>query len=756
MLDTMKFGLAIESHADTRGFKQTLDGISGVARAALKPITIPIQIARGGLGLLRDINLGLRPAVDALDRFLTRGAGLEGIQRAFGRQSGLVGNRAEYAARSLQAAALGTIRWGEAMRLANKGLSDNFSLKQIEQVFKFARSKATAEGEAGIENIAGGLLQALGMGSGKVLKQFGIDLGDVEESYARIKGAGAFDDLPFAERRAVIIAAAMEKMGVEAKRLKPAWNDTGILWQQIKTQVGDSVDKLTLSVVKSGALKNALSGVRDVLGGITRHFEQGGSFGELFFGKGKSGGLLGGLKAVFLDAGEALGKSILRGVIGAILEIRRIMQGDLGSKMISAGKSALNWTGSLMDELPSGGQWLVGGGRRFNERDRIQNAGDFVGQLRGTGARDSIGEYIEKKRIELLELFGTIRQVGVLPLLGLGNPRPSATPLMGRAAPQSPGLLEGAGMGMNAAWRGLIHGIQRTWKMSTGQGDIGPLKLSMGGPPVNPFLAMRQAVGAAAMGGFLPDFGSGIFDALQRYHDQTGGGDNWQRSGDWWKAFQEEMPGGMPGQVSAEAAAMLRMGINPAQFQHSDRWRGTQRAAMTRLQQRLRRISGGDIRTQLGRQAVSDVGAAIRQIVAQGGVLNPGDRQRMIERRRRQLQDEATRGTKLEISGIDDALTGDAMTREANRRIVRRRGLGVEVDEALEAQIRKDVQEDYRRTGKIGATTDISHRDRENAAHSALTAKNTGDINETLKQIMGLIGGLASQIGVNAAMLPRG
>jgi hypothetical protein len=75
--------LKISAQDDTRsGLNSVLSNISSLARGAIKPITIPLQIARGGLGLLRDIQMGLLPTIRDGDQFYHQVLGSEGIAAA--------------------------------------------------------------------------------------------------------------------------------------------------------------------------------------------------------------------------------------------------------------------------------------------------------------------------------------------------------------------------------------------------------------------------------------------------------------------------------------------------------------------------------------------------------------------------------------------------------------------------------------------------------------------------------------------------
>jgi len=80
----LNFGLRISAQDDTQSaLRSAASGLAAFARTAIKPIEIPLQIARSSLGLFRDIDLGLRPLISGIDSFITRGSGLDAIQKSF-------------------------------------------------------------------------------------------------------------------------------------------------------------------------------------------------------------------------------------------------------------------------------------------------------------------------------------------------------------------------------------------------------------------------------------------------------------------------------------------------------------------------------------------------------------------------------------------------------------------------------------------------------------------------------------------------
>lgn len=378
---TLNFGLKIGAQDDTqRGISSALSSITAFARTAVKPITIPIRIAQGTLGLMRDINLGLAPVVRAIDATITRGGALEVQQKAFESLTGRSGRRAEYLARRLQDASQGTLRLGEAMALANRAMSTGMGIDQLAVAIEFIGKKAVATGKdarQALDTVITGLIR----GSTLFLDDFGIlvdGLEGVKRTFDSIHGRGAFEALGPAAQKAETVRQAIEEMRGQMGRLNISGRETVFLYEGIKTQIGDSVDKLVLAVAKSDAMKGALIGVRDTLAGISQHFEdinpatgKKGTFGELFFGKGKSGGIFGLLKAGLMDAGEALGRGMVGGALLAAAEILRFLspskiEASAGQKIIDdvnsfkgldLGPKAINWLGGLIE---AGRRWSTG------------------------------------------------------------------------------------------------------------------------------------------------------------------------------------------------------------------------------------------------------------------------------------------------------------------------------------------------------------------------------------------------------------
>ncbi len=322
--NTMQFGLRIGATDDTRGgLRSALASVQGFMRSAVKPIQIPIQIARGGLGLLRDINLGLAPLVRGLDTIIERGAAVEVQQKAFQSLTGETGRNADRLANSIVKAASGTVTLARGMQIANRAVASGMSLDQLRTAVEFISKFSVAIGKDAGESL-NTVITGLARGSTLFLDDFGILVDGVDKvkaDFDAIKGSGAFEQLAPAAQKAEIVRQAIAEMAAKTKGLGVSGRELSFVWQGLKNQISDGVDGIVATISKTGALREALAGVRDVLAGINEHFRGGGSFKEIFFGKGDSGGLLGIAKGALVDAGSAIGRGILGGLLKGIAAI---------------------------------------------------------------------------------------------------------------------------------------------------------------------------------------------------------------------------------------------------------------------------------------------------------------------------------------------------------------------------------------------------------------------------------------------------
>lgn len=321
MGNEFQVGVRISAKDDTQSaLKSVLAGVSSfAARVALKPITLPLKVAQGSLGFLRDINLGLRPVVESMDRLIQRGSGLQVVRKSFEALTGKTGDGATRLAQEIVAAANGGIRLAEAMQIANRAGS-TINLKDLKTAVEFISKKAITTGKdagAALDTVITGLIR----GSTLFLDDFGIlvdGMDGVKRTFDAIKGSGAFDALGPAAQKAETIRQAIAEMQQQMGKIGVSGKETIFVYTAIKNQIGNVVDRMFATIAGSKALKDVLTGTRDVLGGITEHFEKGGSFKDLIFGKGGSNGLAGIASGLLLDIGESVGRGVGGGVLKAL------------------------------------------------------------------------------------------------------------------------------------------------------------------------------------------------------------------------------------------------------------------------------------------------------------------------------------------------------------------------------------------------------------------------------------------------------
>lgn len=317
----LTFALRISAQDQTRtGLRSALSGLQSFARTAIKPITVPLKLGMAGVRALRDFNLGLRPLIAGMDDLIERGAALEVQQKSFAALTGTRGAATQRLAGTIQRAAAGTIRLAEAMQIANRALGSGLNMQQLVTAIDFISKKSITTGRSAREALDK-VITGLARGSTLFLDDFGIlvdGIDGVRTAFDRIRGAGAFDQLGPAAQKAEIIRAAIAEMAGQMTRMGVTGRETIFVWSQIKNQVGDATDKLILAIAKSRAMREALRGLRDLLGGLEKHFAGGGGFGQLLFGKEGKGGALRVLGAGLVDLGENLGRAVGGGLLKAL------------------------------------------------------------------------------------------------------------------------------------------------------------------------------------------------------------------------------------------------------------------------------------------------------------------------------------------------------------------------------------------------------------------------------------------------------
>jgi hypothetical protein len=586
---SLRLGTKDDSQAGLRSFSSS---VLGTVRSLSKPITIPLKIAGAGLGLLRDINLGLKPLVEGIDGIIERGTALDATRRSFISLVGGGAKSADQLAERLVAASHGTLRIGQAMELANRSIIAGIdAARDLPTILDFASKKAVTTGmdvASSLERI----IMGLSRGSPAILDDFNLlvnGLDGVKESYDQVKGKGAWEQLGPAAQKAEVIRQALEDMQRQLGRIGIRGTETVFVWKQIKTEIGNATDKLMAAVGRSDTLRDALRGVRDTLSGITRHFETGGSLGELLFGKkdSKSGGLFGGLKAGLLDAGEALGRGIIGGILKAISAMPELFKAAWSS--IKAGVTELWRELSPVDTEALKQNW---------DSFKLGLGNLWSGMKRTPG-----------------KLAGGV-QIGA------------------EAFKEDPaGAAKGAILGARLAGVSMLRGFQRAWALISGGEDPGVLdsrewlKQHRGGATTQPagvgtgygfgLGAIPSALTAAAMGQGGKSFFDWAGETGERFLSGGVLGGNW-RSSEWWEQWQKEYPPGggryIPGVPPPEAKGMRLTAAGV----------GSRERNIRRLDREIKQeeaLSHREARKAAGEQA--------RELYRQGYEVTPEDRARL-------------------------------------------------------------------------------------------------------------------------------
>ncbi|MFH1417261.1 MAG: hypothetical protein ABII12_03125 [Planctomycetota bacterium] len=586
-MSELNFGIRIGARDDSQGIlRGALSGFQSFARTVARPITIPLRVAGKGLAILRDINLGLAPIVRGLDNIIERGTGLEVVRKSFESLTGTGGRQAEQLARQMVQAANGTLRYAKAMQIANRALSSGLNIQQILTTLDFISKKAITTGisaETAIDKVITGLAR----GSVLFLDDFGLVVDGLEgitRAYDGIKGAGAFDDLGPAAQKAAIVNQAITEMRQQLGRIGVTGNETIFIWQGLKNQMGDAVDKLFMAVGRSESLKNVLKGARDVVAGMVKHLEGGGSLGDLLWGKegGKSGGLFGFLKAGILDLGEVLGRGILGGLLKGVSQLPALF--DFGWQKI---KEAWSWA---MDELPkaitAGLSWLKT---------------DFLPALKQT-LIDTY-QWIIGSLADLFSWFGDEWEIlkDQFSRDGMFDP--------GSIYPQGKTLYE-------AQQRAEKEGNAMRRRPSGMDG-------SQGYPTMTLPFSLAQVLPIAAMGGGKK--------SLAELAGEKGGellkggilGPERSRTGTWWDDYKKEFSS--PAQPKEERAPISF--LDPASFPLGQRTRLRARREQARLERKMNTLDQSD--APLNRQADRMTTLAIADLRRMGRDIRPGDRKRI-------------------------------------------------------------------------------------------------------------------------------
>lgn len=687
----LSFGLRIDAEDNTRrGLSSSLSGITGFLRAAVKPVTIPVRIARGGLGLLRDFNLGLAPAfrfaARGLTNLLERGGELEVRQKAFQSLTGKNTLGANYMARSLQQASRGMLGFADAMAIGNRWLSSGGNFKQLGTAIEFVSKKSVATGKdakQALDTVITGLVR----GSTLFLDDYGIlvdGIDGVKRTFDKIHGSGAFDSLGPAAQKAEIVRQAIGEMNDQMGKINVSGRETIFISSRIKNQIGDSVDKLLLMAAKSETVKEAFRGVRDMIDGITNHLEGGGSLTELIFGKGQSGGIFGIIKGGLLDAGEALG----RGIFGGLLKGIGLIGGLLVSGFVRLKSEVADlWdgfkakAGEALDRFPAIAKDAfaeVIDTIKFLPQAMKDVFGPFIGEL-----KDALSVGVGWLKDAFSDFRNWLKEK--LPIV-FGDEEPAPPPST------DPGILGAAMSGMGSAWNGFWKGIGNAWDFITGGSGGSVTPVARAPFPSNPLLAAAAAAQFAAYGS-TGGGASGFFSRIGKAGEGilSGGIFGGQsRARDALQSFMEEFPA----KVSTDPRATSTTRPSDYQLTMHARLSALRRAGVLRAQ--IRNIDQGGAFTR--QQALRDTAEEVARLRGEGFLIRPRDRREIFERMLRRRQDEASGPINDELEKIGARVRASDLRREKNRERLGGARAGYEYGERIR---RDEAEQELMQTAKL-------------------------------------------------------
>jgi len=680
----MSFSIAIGAKDQTKGaLSQALSGFRSFASTISKPLTISLKVGQAGLGLLRDINLGLRPLVSGLDNLIEKGSALEVVRKSFESLTGTAGRQSDMMARRIVNAASGTLQLADAMRVANRALGSGLQYNQLLTAIEFIGKKSITTGKdarAAIDTVITGLSR----GSTLFLDDFGILVDGIEgvkRSFDGIKGAGAFDSLGPAAQKAETVRQAVVEMQQQMGKIGVSGNETVFIFQGLKNQISDAVDSLTAGIAKSEGLSSALKEMRDVAAGLTAHFEAGGGLWDVIFGKGeeqggKSGGILGVLKAGVMDLGELAGRSILGGVLKGI---------SLIPQAFTALKDAFV---NLFGELKPIVVGAIKEGVGFLKQE-LQPVLNLLNELRG-GVTEQAESWLSRLLVGENGL-----PTGLGKSLGIGDSRGRPKTIPGamietfEEASKRPGdipaaTIQGATAGLKAMFRGFGYALDTLM----GNPPKNPQPMELPGPismlgSGNPHLMALQVMGLGSMAQKKKK--ETLFQLFGSLGDKLLGGgikgDRESRVAAEFRAFKEDFA---PPDEKNDRESMLARGEQamPLTLRSQDLIR--QQIAMQRRRLRNLMVGGAGAR----QEALKRTGERIAGLRRQGFSVAPSDRRRIFQELLKEATEERAKPVREGIEGMEARLRGSREARSARQTATliqerRRLGLGGNLQESL-------------------------------------------------------------------------
>jgi len=360
--------MVISARDQSQGaIRSALGGLARFTRVATRPVTMPLQVGTAAirsLGRLGLAGLGvqsIRQIGGALDGLIEKGARLGVVRQNFEALTGLGGERADLLARVLRDSAHGALSLGRSLEVVNKGLAAGLTRRQLADIFDFGARKGLAIGERPADLIAS-LVDAIATGKTRMLDDLALLRDGVEgvaAAFDVLHGKGAFEGLSKSQQTAQVAASVVRDMKLQLVGLGVSGRETAFAWMRIKSEMADARDKLAAALVGSRAFRDVLGGVGTILKGLERHFQGGGTLGQIFFGRNGAPGLFQVAGAGLRDLGGAVGGGIAS-AFGTVVDRLKAIAEDLPNRIRAGLGELIDVLRRLLAPLDRFGRWLTG------------------------------------------------------------------------------------------------------------------------------------------------------------------------------------------------------------------------------------------------------------------------------------------------------------------------------------------------------------------------------------------------------------
>jgi len=644
------FSYRIGAEDDSRsGIESALSSLRGFSTKATELVSVPFKFGGAALGFLRDFNLGLKPLLGGLDSILDTGLRLEAQQKSFEALTGKQGKQARDLAKSLVAAANGTLTLAKAQQIANRALASNIQFDQLGTLFDFASRKSITTGKDPGQ-VIDTLVTGLARGSTLFLDDFGIlvdGIDGVRRTFDAINGNGAFDALGPAAQKAEIIRQALAEMNQQMGNIGVTGKESFFVLEGIKNSLKSSLNQLIAAVARSKDLRAMLAGVQSIVGGTVDHLEKGGSLSELLFGKkgGKSGGLLGIGGAVLTDAGVLLGK----GFVGVLFQaIER-----LGKPIAAIFDSTISRFETIWTEIKSDIAGVFG-----QVKDRLSKYLNHGGGVAGMLPAGIINDVVESfsggsgsgfspvDNAKQSGFFSSILSMFATP------PQDKSRPLMERVFEMIEYRVR--------FWLGYPIAPREEYDRRTG------LPMAFGGG-TTPATFVRSAIASSVFASTGSSSSAGKFfqsigaEGRRLIAEATGFNQTRKEIG----LFRSDFPN-----ASTDKAGLKPLVDPDSLIPLTQTERMRRRRERNRIAETIDLMESGNrgVRAEARRRAID----RIRRLRAEGRDVLPSDRRRIFDEEFKRTVKDATDPLRQQIQRIDQSLADDKVNQE--KRIERMRG----------------------------------------------------------------------------------